>query len=421
MRTALAADTRGARTDRRLKRVTVVWALLFVNVVGFSGKTKFLPLPHKVGQLLTQGALLVALVLALTINRKAMIRASWFLGLYTLLAAISLMMSVRFVGVGTTYRGFRLIAFLLILWLLTPWWDDPGLVLLRSHLRVLTGILVLVVVGFVIAPTKSFSRNYGSNRLSGAIWPLAATQIAHYMAELVGVTILLLLCGVIKRKPALWVIGLGIVALIATHTRTALAGLAIGLLVAGSSLFVAKRRVRRAFAICLVVIVTVVLPLSPLIISWVERGQSTADLHSLSGRTKVWPLVLSESRPETNKIFGSGMTNDSVINQSQAENGRPIDSSWIATYQNQGVAGFVLEAIMFLGLILTAMLRPRGPTRAVALFLIVYGLFSSYTETGMGEASIYLLDLTLAASLLVPRAHRRPDAAHPEVNPQWAE
>lgn len=63
----------------------------------------------------------------------------------------------------------------------------------------------------------------------------------------------------------------------------------------------------------------------------------------------------------------------------------------------------MLEACMFLVLLLTALLRPRGPTRALALYLIVYCLFASYTDTGMGEASIYLLDLSLAASLLVPR------------------
>ena len=88
------------------------------------------------------------------------------------------------------------------------------------------------------------------------------------------------------------------------------------------------------------------------------------------------------------------MTNDGVINQVPGLNGRPIDNSWLATYQNQGIVGCALEGFMFLGLLLTAALRPRGPTRALALYLIVYLIFASYTDTGMGEASIYLLDLT---------------------------
>ncbi len=45
----------------------------------------------------------------------------------------------------------------------------------------------------------------------------------------------------------------------------------------------------------------------------------------------------------------------------------------------------------------------RGPRRAVALFLIVYGLISSITETGIGDASPYILDLVVAASLLSSR------------------
>ena len=179
-------------------------------------------------------------------------------------------------------------------------------------------------------------------------------------------------------------------------------------LVACFSLFTTSRRVRRVLATASIVAVVVLVPLAPLLSNWLVRGQTTSQLSNLSGRTKVWPLVLSEPRPETNKIFGSGLSNGSVIGQNAAVNGLPIDSSWIATYQDQGIVGVVLEAVMFLVLLGMALVRPRGPARALALFLIVYCLFASFTETGMGEASTYLLDLTVAASLLViPIAGRR--------------
>jgi PST family polysaccharide transporter len=391
------------RPDKRLRRVTLVWGLLFLNVIGYPGPSPILPIPHKIGQLVTQGALPAALILALTVNRKIFIRPNWFLGLFSLLAVTSLMMSMRLVSLGMTYRGIRLITFVVVLWLLTPWWRDRGLVLLRSQLFVLSLILASLVIGIVVAPGQAFAKNYGSARLAGVIWPMAATAAGHYMAELTGLAIILWMCKLISRKVGLLLIGFGLMGLLATHTRTALAGLIAGLLVATLSLFLSARRARRAFAISLVVIVTVMLPLSPLITSWVTRGQSSQDLHELSGRAKVWPLVLSAPRPETNKIFGSGMTNDSVIGQDPGVNGLPIDSGWVATYQNQGIVGWIIEGLIFLVLILTALLRPRGPTRAIALFLIVYCLFDSYTETGLGEASPYLLDLTLAASLLVPR------------------
>jgi hypothetical protein len=181
----------------------------------------------------------------------------------------------------------------------------------------------------------------------------------------------------------------------------------IGLVVAGLSLFTSNRRVRRTLATVAIVVVVVGLPLAPLISGWVVRGQTTSQFSNLSGRTTVWPLVLAEPRPETNKIFGSGLSNGSVIGSSPAVNGLPIDGSWIATYQDQGVVGDILDGVIFLVLLVGALLRPRGPARAMALFLIVYCLFASFTETGMGEASPYLLDLTVAASLLVIPATTR--------------
>ena len=47
-----------------------------------------------------------------------------------------------------------------------------------------------------------------------------------------------------------------------------------------------------------------------------------------------------------------------------------------------------------------AFTRTRGPTRALALYLIVYCLIASFSESGLGGASQYLLDLSVAASLL---------------------
>ena len=64
---------------------------------------------------MTQGSLILALILVLTINPRLRIRPNWFLGLYTVLAVSSLMMSIRFVGIGTDFRSVRLIVFLFVL------------------------------------------------------------------------------------------------------------------------------------------------------------------------------------------------------------------------------------------------------------------------------------------------------------------
>ena len=111
--------------------------------------------------------------------------------------------------------------------------------------------------------------------------------------------------------------------------------------------------------------------------------------------------MLAVHRPTTNVIFGDGLSNDSVSGSSDPYlNGLSIDSSWLSIYQDQGIVGDLLVGAIFVLLLLTALFRARGPTRALALFLIVYCLIAGINESGLGDASPYLLDLTVAASLI---------------------
>jgi len=396
--TAVAIDSQrsGRRRDSRLRRVFVIWALLFFNALTPEQGT-LLPIPHRIAQLITQSALFMALVLAVTINPRMRMRPNWFLGLYTVLAISSLMMSVRLVGLGTGYRSFRLLVFLFVLWLLTPWWGRRDLVVLRGQMRVIAIILGSVVLGLFISPGTALPEG----RLSGTIWPIWSTQVAHFAAEVAGLTMLLWLCRLISRRSTLMVALPALAILVLTHTRTALLAMIVGLLVGGASLFLAKRRVRRTFATVLLVVVVVGIPALPLLTHWLARGENSQNLQNLTGRTKAWTAALSIHRPTTNVIFGSGLSNDAVNGSSDpAENGLPIDSSWISIYQDQGIVGEVLVGAIFIVLLLTTLCRARGPTRALALFLIVYCLITGFSESGLGGASPYLLDLTVAASLV---------------------
>ena len=211
--------------------------------------------------------------------------------------------------------------------------------------------------------------------------------------------------------------------LVLTHTRTALTAMVVALLVAGTSLFLAKRRVRKSLARALIVVVVIAIPASPFLASWLTRGENSQQLQSLTGRTQAWSAVLSTNRPTSNVLFGSGLTNDSVNNSSNpATNGLPIDSSWISIYQDQGIVGEVLVSAAIVLLLLTALSRARGPTRAMALFLIVYCIIAGISESGLGGASQYLLDLTVAASLLTFPSARGTDltfslGGRPDVEP----
>jgi hypothetical protein len=81
-------------------------------------------------------------------------------------------------------------------------------------------------------------------------------------------------------------------------------------------------------------------------------------------------------------------------------NGLPIDSNWLAVYLDQGWFGIAIDAALLLVLLILAVAHPSGVRRATALFLIAYCLVASITETGLGDASPYLLSLVVAASLL---------------------
>ena len=393
---ALQRHTHSLPKDPCPRRVTVIWALLFFNALTPAQGT-LLPIPHRVAQLMTQGALVIALVLAVTINPRMRIRPNWYLGLYTVLAISSLMMSVRFVGLGTGFRSIRLIVFLFVLWLLTPWWGRRDLLLLRSQMRFLVLVLGSVVLGLLISPGRALP----GGRLSGTLWPIWPTGVAHFAGEAVGVTTLLWLCRLVSHRRAVVIAVPAMIVLVLTHTRTALLAMIVGLLVAGASLLLARRRVRKTFAAALLVVVVIGVPAAPFLTHWLARGENTQGLEDLSGRTNSWSAVLSVHRPTTNVIFGSGLSNDAVNGSSNpAMNGLPIDSSWISIYQDQGIFGDVLVAIIFVLLLLTALYRARGPTRALALFLIVYCLIAGINESGLGGVSPYLLDLTVAASLL---------------------
>jgi len=298
---------------------------------------------------------------------------------------------------GSTFRASRLLAFIAVLWLLSRWWGRSDLVLLRGHLTCLRIVLATVLVGAVLAPGKAFS--FGG-RLSGAIWPIPPTQVAHYAAVLLGCTVVMWFARGIRGRTAWITLAAAGAALIGTHTRTALLALVVGLAVASASLFLGHARVRRTSALLSVTAVVAATFFAPLIITWLWRGQSLEEATQLTGRTKVWSSIFGLHRPWLEELFGSGLSNKSF-------DGLPIDSNWLAVYLDQGWFGIVIDAALLLTLILLAITHRRGLRRAVALFLVVYCLVASYTEVGLSDASPYLLNLAVAASLLAGGGPRR--------------
>jgi hypothetical protein len=380
-----------ARERSIRRRVALVWALLVLNVLTYTGS--LLPVPAALGKAITQGALPLALLVALTVNRRVTVRPNVFLCLVGLLVIETIVTALRPQYFGTVYRTFRLAEFFAVLWLLTPWWGRRDLLLVRCHLASLGVVLASVLLGLFVAPGHAMA----GGRLTGVFWVIPATQVAHYAAIVLGLVVVLWLSGKVRGQATALIAVATVAMLILTHTRTALVGTVAGILVAGLSLIVAKARVRKFFAAASIVASIVIITLSSVITTWLARGQGTDQLTELTGRTKVWGPLLAFPRDRFQEIFGFGLSNDSF-------NGLPIDSNWLAAYQTQGLFGVVVCAAILLFLLVAAYFQPRGIQRALALFLVAYCLVASFTEVGFTDASMYLLDLALAASLLVPSA-----------------
>lgn len=409
--------TRTDYDDRRLqRRVAATWALLLFNVMPYTKVGSILPLPNSVGKLLGQAALPLALMLALSVNRRLDFRPSIFLCLASLLALEAVMTAVAAqYPKGTAFRTFRMIDFIVILWLLSPYWGrgKQGILLARFHMNALFFIVCTVLLGLLVAPGTAEA----SGRLTGVIWPIPATQGAHYAAVVLGMAVILWFCGAMRGRPVLLMSLVCVVVLLLAEARTALLAGTIGLLVAGLSLLPTTPRVRRAFAVVGVVVVVGYVAAASVVTHYLARGQSTQQLTGLTGRTSFWGPLLAYPRDRFQMIFGFGLSNGSF-------RGLPIDSNWLDSYQDQGLWGDTVCGLIIIFLIVAACVQVRNVNRALALFLAVYILVASFTEDGITNPSPYLLDAAIAASLIavpVVTRKRRALARRPTAPPGGGE
>lgn len=149
----------------------------------------------------------------------------------------------------------------------------------------------------------------------------------------------------------------------------------------------------------MVAVSVAVVTLAGVITTWLARGEGTAGLTTLTGRTNQWALVLDLPRSRFEEIFGFGLSNASV-------NGLPIDSNWLSSYMQEGLVGVAICAAIVVYLLAACLFQPPDLRRALALFLVTYVLVASFTEDAFTNVSMYMLHLTVAASLLVAAGHR---------------
>jgi hypothetical protein len=388
--------------------VGVVWGLLLINTLGYTSASLIIPLTHSIAQIVTMGALAAAFGLALVLNPRMRIRPSAYLFLLSLLALVSIASSLRLEsGLGSLFRCFRLTLFVGTLWLLSVWWHGD-LRFARYHVRALGAVLLTVLAGLVISPGAAFSGPDG--RLVGAIWPIPAPQVGLYCAIATGLCVVLWLTRNIDGRSVAVISVPAVGLLLLSHTRTALLGLITALLLVTFILAFTNARARHTLAAAIGFGTVAEVMFGQVVMSWLQRGQDAEELSNLTGRAKVWDLLLGKERTLGEQFFGVGLTDKSF-------DGLPIDNSWLSIYHEQGWVGIAIVIAMLGCLLATAALRPPSPARSCAVFLIVYCLVASYTEVGLGDASPYLLNLAGAASLLAAGADAAPAAGRPRRSP----
>jgi hypothetical protein len=95
------------------RRLALVWGLLLFNGMTWLPIGTVVPIPHRIGQMMTSVALAAAIILALTINPRLRIRPNALLTLYLVLLVIAVMTGLRgTAGNGALFRAVRLSGFL---------------------------------------------------------------------------------------------------------------------------------------------------------------------------------------------------------------------------------------------------------------------------------------------------------------------
>jgi hypothetical protein len=349
------------------------------------------PVPTRAEQLGTALALGGAGYLAYRFNPRFRLAGSWPVALYALVPAVALCAPLAGVGgAGTLFRAGRFFAALLVLALIAPAWRRDPWLLASAHAFALRVMVGSALFWFAVGKGTNLE-----GRLISQVPALPAPQVGQFAAVLIGISVI----QVVSRAPraprvGLW-IALATAALVLSKTRTPLIAGAIALGIALLLLCAHHTRARRVLALLVVAGPLLYLALSPFVLSFLRRGQSDALLSSFTGRTNAWARVREFPRTGFEELFGVGYGDKSI-------DGVPIDNGYLATYHEIGKVGLVAVLVVLAVLAVRTLAHTAPANRALAVFLIAFVAIASYTETGVGDMSAYVMHLVLAGAMLAP-------------------
>jgi O-antigen ligase len=297
-------------------------------------------------------------------------------------------------------RVVRLGLAIMIPLLLWRWLSANPSQFIRAHRTAHVLLALTVLAGLAAFPGSAWpGRSFGNGgRLYGGLLPMLPPRVGEIGAIVAGLTIVALAFGRLGRLYGGAFIGLGLLLIVLSRTRTAAMAMIIGLLAA---FFMARqsRRGRRALRV-LVLLIILAIPLLTPVRSWVVRDQTSTELTTLTGRTTAWSFVIEQEASIRTVMLGHGLGNKRVLlRRGEGDiDVMAIDNGWLSLFWETGWLGVTLVLFAVIAAFITAWRAPTPYIRAASMFLIVYVVVTSFTESGLSDLSSLTLHLLVASA-----------------------
>ncbi|TCC65940.1 hypothetical protein E0H73_03160 [Kribbella pittospori] len=274
--------------------------------------------------------------------------------------------------------------------------------LVRAHLWAHVLLAATVVASLAYAPSQAWRplSSLGTGyRLQGVIIPMLPPRVGEVGAILFGLALLGLLCRKLSMIPSVGLMGLGVVLVAASRTRTSAAAIALGLVIA--LIITRKTWAGRIASLAVPGLIGIAFLTIGSLHTWVLRGQGTQQISSLSGRTTSWQAVLDEKVSIQTAIIGHGLGNKRVLlRRGEGDiDVMAIDNSWLGLYWETGLLAVTIVAIALILAWVSVLRAPTPYIRACGALLLGYVTAASLNESGLSDLSSMTVHLLVAAAI----------------------
>ncbi|WP_406056987.1 O-antigen ligase family protein [Kribbella sp. NBC_00889] len=320
--------------------------------------------------------------------------------LYVMFAVATAFLLAEPLGPLTRLARF-LIGLILVFLLWRPLVQVPER-LVRAHLWAHVLLAATVVASLAYAPSQAWRplSSLGTGyRLQGVIIPMLPPRVGEVGAILFGLALLGLLCRKLSMIPSVGLMGLGVVLVAASRTRTSAAAIAFGLVIA--LIITRKTWAGRIASLAAPGLIGIAFLTIGSLHTWVLRGQGTQQISSLSGRTTSWQAVLDEKVSIQTAIIGHGLGNKRVLlRRGEGDiDVMAIDNSWLGLYWETGLLAVTIVAIALILAWVSVLRAPTPYIRACGALLLGYVTAASLNESGLSDLSSMTVHLLVAAAI----------------------